>query len=71
MEYKPKVFYRGWSEDAINCYNLRCSCSRCELEVYCKLQPKANEYKLTPMKYNVLALYAKFGNPERTKYSDR
>ena len=57
--------YRRWTNAAINCYKIGCNCNICELKSFCERQLKANEYRIYPMKYSVLRLYARHGKPQK------
>ena len=57
--------YRHWSTDAINCYKNRCRCDDCNMNYLCKKIPSINRYHISPMKYSVLMLFARHGEPKR------
>jgi len=63
--------YLRWTKDAINCYRLGGNCSMCDMERICKNQAKTNEYRIAPMKYSVLKLYARHGKPRGGYGEDR
>jgi len=49
----------GWNPTAIDCYTLKCNCSKCNLyNIYFKLTDVTCK-----MKYYVLKLLAKYGDP--------
>lgn len=62
------VMYYHWTESATVCYNRRCHCAGCENQYICSKQKKETKSGLTPMKYAVLLLFAKYGAPKRRIY---
>ena len=62
--------YLRWTKDAINCYEINGNCTICGLKAFCERQAKTNEYRISPMKYSVLRLYARHGKP-RGGYGER
>lgn len=57
--------YRRWTNAAISCYEIGCNCQICGLKSFCERQAKTNEYRIYPMKYSVLRLYARHGKPRK------
>ena len=68
-EYKTVMYYH-WTDSATVCYNRRCRCAGCENEYICSKQKKEPVSGLTPMKYAVLLLFARYGKPKRRVYGD-
>jgi len=62
------MMYYHWTYSSNLCYQRRCICAGCENEEICSRQEKDKESGLTPMKYAVLLLFAKFGAPKRRDY---
>ena len=56
--------FRHWSTDAINCYKNRCRCEDCNMSGFCKRAASYNQYNIQPMKYSVLMLFARHGEPK-------
>lgn len=68
MNYKSELAkrdYRTWSKDAINCYERKCHCEGCPMYSFCYRINTVNFYKIQPMKYSVLMLYARHGAPKK------
>lgn len=68
ITYKTNNLYRFWSNDAQICYERKCRCRGCELDYICKEQTEPILYKMRPMKYAVLMLFARHGAPKRREY---
>lgn len=57
-----------WTKQAIECFKRKCICFGCVLEDLCKHQKKDNPYEIIPMKWSVLMLVRRLGEPKEREY---
>lgn len=64
MISKDSETFKHWTPSAVLCYRRKMNCEGCENEQYCKRLKRDPLTKLLPIKYAVLVLFSKYGEPK-------
>ena len=71
MTLKPDSYmFEKWTRQAVECYERKCICEGCVLEDLCAKQSRNNPLELIPMKWSVLMLVRRLGEPNKKEGKD-